>query len=74
MCNVVTWPENNPLDIIKGKKIVGVVDDKPLSFRMDDGKVLKMEIERGPAIDLDGKPTSWMVLSVDKKILYRRMI
>ena len=74
MCNVITLPEGNPLDIIKGKKIVGVITDKPLSFRLDDGKILKLEIEQGPALDLNGTPTSWMALSLDEKILFRKMI
>ena len=74
MCNIITLPEGNPADILKGKKIVGVITGNPLGLLMDNGKVLKMEIERGPALDLNGKPTSWMVLSLDEKVLFRRRI
>ncbi|MEK7590121.1 MAG: hypothetical protein AAB454_00210 [Patescibacteria group bacterium] len=74
MCNAITLPEGNPLDIMKGKKIVGVITDKPLSFRLDDGKILKLEIEQGFAQDLTGKPTPWLTLSLDEKILFRRII
>ena len=74
MCNVITLPEGSPADILKGKKIVSVITGNPLGLLMDNGKVLMMGIERGPALDLNGKPTSWMVLSLDEKVLFRRII
>lgn len=74
MCNVVTLPEGNPLDAVKGKKIIAVVAGEPLSFRLDDGKVLKLKIEQGPGFDLTNKPSFWATVVLDEKVLLRQVI